>query len=88
MLVALDVNAQRDDTAGLGEVHAVDHQCDQIQPAQIGRKQLGQGGFGHRHKVAGDRRLACGRRCFTDLLSDRFEADRVAAGGQPGEHLL
>jgi hypothetical protein len=61
MLVALDVNAQRHDAARLGEVHAVDHQRDQVQPGQILRKQLGQSSFGHRHKPAGDRRLACRR---------------------------
>ena len=72
----------------LGEVHAVDHQRDQIQPGQIGGEQLGQGGFGHRHEPAGDRRLACRRGLFGDLLPDRLEPDRVAAGRQPGEHLL
>jgi hypothetical protein len=55
VLGALDVNAQRDDTTGLGEVHAVDHQRYQIQPGQIPRQQLGQGGFGLRHKSARDR---------------------------------
>ena len=35
MLVALDADAQRHDAARLGEVHAVDHQRDQIQPGQI-----------------------------------------------------
>ena len=51
-------------------------------------KQLGQGGFGHRHEPARDRRLACRRRRFADLLTDRLEPDRVAARRQPGQHLL
>ena len=88
VLGALDVNAHRDDTAGLGEVHAVDHQRHQIQPGQIGRQQLGQGGFGHRHKSARDRRFACRRRLFIYLPADRLKPDRVAASRQAGQHPL
>jgi len=35
MFVALDVDAQRHDAAGLGEVHPVDHQGHQVQPGQV-----------------------------------------------------
>ena len=88
MLVPVDVDAQSHDAARLGEVHPVDHQRHQIQPGQIRGEQLGQGGFGHRHKPAGDRRLACRRTLFGDLLPDRLKPDRVAAGREPGQHLL
>ena len=40
--------------------------------------QLGQGRFSHRHEAAGRCRLAYRRGCFSDLLPDWFEADRVA----------
>ena len=61
VLDPVDADTQRHDTARLGEVHPVDHQRHQIQPGQILRQQLGQSGFGHRHKPAGDRRFACRR---------------------------
>ena len=61
VLVALDVDAQGDDTAGFGEVHPVDHRRDEIQPGQILRQQLGQRGFGQCHEAAGDRGFACRR---------------------------
>ena len=80
MLVPVDVDAQRHDAARLGEVHAVDHQRHQIQPGQIRDKQLGQGGFGHRHKPARDRRLACRRGRFGDLLRRPVRA-RPGSGG-------
>ena len=71
----------------IGEVHAVDHQRDEIQPGQIRDEQLGQGGFGYRDEPARDRRLTCRRRCFGDLLADWFEPDRVAAGRSPASIL-
>src|SRR5258705_6741222 len=51
-------------------------------------QRLGQGGFGHRHEAAGDRRLACRRGCFGNLLADRLEPDRIPAGREPRPHLL
>jgi hypothetical protein len=88
MLVALEVDAQDDDATGFGEVDAVDHQRDESEPGQVGGEQLTEGGFGHRDKLARDRRLAYRRGCFINLPADRLEPDRVAAGREPGEHLL
>jgi hypothetical protein len=36
----------------VGDVHAVDHQRDQVQPGQVGGNQVGQGVLGHRHQLA------------------------------------
>ena len=57
-------------------------------PDRSARQQLGQRGFGHRHELARDRGFACRRGCFSDLLADRLQPDRVTAGRQPGQHLL
>ncbi len=88
VLDPVDADTEGHDTAGFSEVDPVDHQRDQVQPGQILRKQLGQRGFGHRHKPAGDRRLTCRRGLFGDLLADRLKPHWVAAGRQPGQHLL
>jgi hypothetical protein len=50
-------------------------------------EQLAQRGLGHRHEPAGDRRLARARSGPLDLLTDRFEPDRVTAARQAAEHL-
>lgn len=84
----IDVDAERDHAQVLGEVHAVDHDRDQIQLGQVGGEQVGLGVLGHRHELPRDRRLARRPRRRGDLLADRLQAHRVAAGGQPGEHLL
>ena len=68
-----------------------------VQPGQVLGKQLGQRGFSHRREFAGDRRLACRRGLFGDLLPDqlrghRFHESRWSAdvdaqtivGGPPG----
>jgi hypothetical protein len=52
VLDPVDVDAQRDDAQVIGEVHAVDHQRDQIQVVQIRGHQLAQRGLGHRHEPA------------------------------------
>jgi len=67
-------------------VHPIDHERDQVKLRQVGGEQVGQGGLGHRHEPARDRRLAGrgGRRAH--LHTDRLEPDAVTAGGEPSEH--
>ena len=80
---AVDVDAERDHTQVVSEVHAVDHQRHQVQPGEVTGKQVGQRMFGHRHELARDRRPA--RRPGVPLggLTDWFQRDRVAARRDP-----
>jgi len=48
----VDADAERDDAQMVGEVHAVDHQRDQVQVREIGGEQVGQCVLGHRHELA------------------------------------
>ena len=51
VLGPVGVDAQRDDADRLAEVHAVDHQRDQVQAGQVGGQQLRERGLGHRHEL-------------------------------------
>jgi hypothetical protein len=87
MLGPVDTNTQCDNAQVLTEVDAVDHQRHQVQVPQWCSEQVRQGGLGHRHEPARDRRLARARSGPLDLLADRFEPDRVTAARQAAEHL-
>lgn len=67
---------------------AVDHQRDQVQSGEVSGEQVGQGGLGHRHELARHRGLARRLRLCGDVVSDRLQRDRVAAGRHPGQHRL
>ncbi len=58
MFGAVDADAQCDHAQVLAEVHAVDHQRDQIQLAQRSGEQLGQRRLGRGHEPARHRGLA------------------------------
>src|SRR6266571_297924 len=61
----------------LAEVHAVEHQRDQVQPCERGGEQLAERGLGRLDEAPADRRLARRRRLSLDLFADRL---------QPGAH--
>jgi hypothetical protein len=71
--VAVDANPERDHTAVLAEVHPVDHQRHQVQGAEIGSEQLGQGGLGLRDEPALHRRARGGGRRLVGPRPDRLE---------------
>jgi hypothetical protein len=72
----------------LGDLDAVDHERDQVQPGQVGGEQLGQGMLGRGHEPARDRRLGGPAGGLLDPSADRFQPVLVAAGGQLGQHPL
>jgi hypothetical protein len=88
MLGPVQVDAEGDHAGVLAEVDPVDHQAHQVQPGQVAGEQLGQGGVGHGHKPAGDRRLAGPGGGLSDLGADRLQAQAIAARGQAAEHPL
>jgi hypothetical protein len=58
MLGPVEVDAERDHAQVVGEVHPVDHHRDQVKARQVTGHQLAQRSLGHRHELAGHRRLA------------------------------
>ncbi len=88
MLGAVQVDAEGDHAGVLAEVDPVDQQRHQVQVAEVGGQQLGQGGVGHGDKPAGDRRLAGPGGGLGDLGADRLQAQAIAARGQAAEHPL
>ena len=74
--------------AVLGHSDAVHHEGDQVQPGEVGGQQLGQGMLGSGHEPAENRRLGGARRGLLNADPDWFQAGRVAAGGQLGQHSL
>ena len=88
MLGPVDADAQRDHAQMVGEMDPVDHDRHQVQPGQVRGQQVGQRGLGRRHELPRHRRLAGRRRVGLDLLADRLQRDRVAAGRHPGQHPL
>ena len=62
-----------------------DPQRHQVQLGQVRGQQVGQCGLGRSDEPAADRGLARRTARLLDPMPDRFQADRVAAGGQAGE---
>jgi hypothetical protein len=58
----VDGDGERDHAAMAGNMHAVDHERDDVQPGQVPGEQLGQGMLGRGHEPTGDRRLGRGAR--------------------------
>ena len=70
----------------LGEVHPVDQQGHQLQSTQIASHQLGQAPLGADHEPLAHRAFA--DTVDPDLLRQRLQRARVAAGGNSHHHLL
>jgi hypothetical protein len=81
-------DAEGDHAAVLGDVHAVDHERDQVQPGQVLGEQLGQGMLGRGHEPARHRRLRRARAGLLDPAADRLQPGGVVARRQLGQHPL
>ena len=88
VLHSLDVDADRHHTAVTCEVDPVDHEGDEIEPAQVGCHQLGQCRLGGGHEAPGDRRAGRAPALRLDRGSHRLQPGAVAAGRDLGQHLL
>ena len=82
-LTGVDRDPQGDDADVVGEVDPVDHERDQVHTRQVRGHEVGQGRLGGLDEPPGDRRLARRGRLLADLLTDRLQADAVAARRQP-----
>lgn len=85
-LGAVERDPQRADQGMLAEPEAVQVHDQPALIAQRAGVQLDQPLGGRVDEPAGYRRLRRGLRGLVDLVADGFERDRVAAGGDPGEH--
>ena len=75
VLGAGDVDAERHDAEVIGEVDAVDHERDEIEPGEVTGQQLGEGVLGRLDEAPRDR--GAGRGAGTAL-------DRLPTGSRPG----
>jgi hypothetical protein len=79
VLRAVDADAQRHHAGVLAEVHAVDHERDQVQVIEPAAHQFGQRGLGGGDEPARHRRLAHRHSGVLDGVSCWLQAANVAA---------